>query len=93
MGWAAIRNFGWWLISRPTISFCWLPPDREAAVTSMPGVRTSYSVTIRRVSAWAAFGSSQTPLALGVSVTWPRMRFSQRGASRSRPWRWRSSGM
>jgi hypothetical protein len=33
------------------------------------------------------------PRVLGFSVTWPRMRFSQSGASRSRPWRWRSSGM
>ena len=31
------------LISRPTISFCWLPPDSAEAATSMPGVRTSYS--------------------------------------------------
>ncbi|CAM5608437.1 hypothetical protein STENM223S_09526 [Streptomyces tendae] len=93
VGWAAIRKRGLWLISRPTISFCWLPPEREAAVTSMPGVRTSYVSTMRRVSCWAFFRSSQTPLLLGFSVTWPRMRFSQRGASRSRPWRWRSSGM
>ena len=32
------------LISRPTISFCWLPPDSAAPATSMPGVRTSYSL-------------------------------------------------
>ena len=32
------------LISRPTISFCWLPPDSERGGTSMPGVRTSYSL-------------------------------------------------
>ena len=28
-------------ISRPTISFCWLPPDSAKAGTSMLGVRTS----------------------------------------------------
>ena len=41
VGWAAMSTFGAWLISRPTISFCWLPPDSAPAVTSMPGVRTS----------------------------------------------------
>ena len=40
-GCEAISRTGSSLISRPTISFCWLPPDSEAAVTSMPGVRTS----------------------------------------------------
>ena len=34
------------VISRPTISFCWLPPESVNAGTSMPGVRTSNSVTI-----------------------------------------------
>ena len=94
-GWgaAAISSLGLWLISRPTISFCWLPPEREAAVTSMPGVRTSYSRTIRAVSSRAAPRLSRPPLVLGCSVTWPRMRFSQSGASSSRPCRCRSSGM
>lgn len=93
VGCAAISSFGAWLISRPTISFCWLPPESEAAVTSMPGVRTSYSRTIRSVSARAALRSRNAPLLLGRSVTWPRMRFSQSGASSSSPCRWRSSGM
>ena len=37
------EDLGLEAISRPTISFCWLPPDRAWAVTSMFGVRTSKS--------------------------------------------------
>ena len=44
VGWAAISSIGSPLISRPTISFCWLPPDSARACVSMPGVRTSYSL-------------------------------------------------
>ena len=50
VGWAAISRIGSLLISRPTISFCWLPPDSARASTSGPGVRTSYSLMIRSVS-------------------------------------------
>ena len=67
VGWEAISSTGSPLISRPTISFCWLPPESARACVSMPGVRTSYSSTMR----WA---SSRAPravdrgarLALGV---------------------------
>ena len=79
VGWAAMRTFGSPLISRPTISFCWLPPESDAASTSMPGVRTSYSRTIRSVSLRAPARSIQTPLTLGFSVWWPSMRFSHSG--------------
>ena len=41
VGWLAMSTAGPATISRPTISFCWLPPDRAWAATSMPGVRTS----------------------------------------------------
>ena len=44
VGWAAISSTGSPLISRPTMSFCWLPPDSARAWVSMPGVRTSYSL-------------------------------------------------
>ena len=37
VGWAAISSTGSPLISRPTISFCWLPPDSARAWVSMPG--------------------------------------------------------
>jgi hypothetical protein len=41
VGWAATSTLGSWLISRPTMSFCWLPPESEPALTKMEGVRTS----------------------------------------------------
>ena len=41
VGWLAMSTAGPATISRPTISFCWLPPDRAWAGTPMPGVRTS----------------------------------------------------
>ena len=34
------------IISRPTMNFCWLPPDRAWAAVSTPGVRTSKCSTI-----------------------------------------------
>ena len=37
------------IISLPTISFCWLPPDSAKAATSGPGVRTSNSSMISSV--------------------------------------------
>ena len=61
-GATAMSTLGSPLISRPTMSFCWLPPDSEAARTSMPGVRTSYSSTIRWVSLRAPARSIQTPV-------------------------------
>ena len=33
VGWAAMSTLGVWLISRPTMSFCWLPPESEPEVT------------------------------------------------------------
>src|SRR5439155_517749 len=47
VGWAASRTFGLLPISRATITFCWLPPDRFLAATSIVGVRTSNSLTRR----------------------------------------------
>ena len=41
VGWAATSSRGAELISRPTISFCWLPPDRATASVSGLGARTS----------------------------------------------------
>ena len=37
VGWAAMSTIGSAIISRPTISFCWLPPDSARAATSVPG--------------------------------------------------------
>ena len=82
------------VISRPMMSFCWLPPESEPPVTKIDGVRTSYSLTIRSVSALAALALMRPPPpTLGACVWWPRMTFSQSGASSSIPWRCRSSGM
>jgi hypothetical protein len=81
------------LISRPTTNFCWFPPESEEAVTSMPGVRTSKVATIRLVSSRAPLRSIHGPFTFGSWVWWPRMRFSQSGASSNSPCRWRSSGM
>ena len=78
VGCEAISTFGSPLISRPTISFCWLPPDSDEASTSMPGVRTSYWSTIRWVSLRAPDRSIHGPLTLGASVWWPRIRFSHK---------------
>ena len=62
--------------------------------TSMPG---GADVVLRDdplgVCAVAPPGRSSGPLTLGFWVWWPSMRFSHSGASSSRPWRWRSSGM
>ncbi len=85
VGWLAIRTLGSPLISRPTMSFCWLPPDSEAARTSMPGVRTSYASTMRSVSLRAPARSIHGPLTFGSSVWWPRIRFSQSGAVEQQP--------
>jgi hypothetical protein len=41
VGCAASSTFGSCDISRPMMSFCWLPPDREPPVTKIDGVRTS----------------------------------------------------
>ena len=71
VGWAAISTTGSPLISRPTISFCWLPPDSARASVSMPGVRTSYSSTMRSVSSRAPPRSIHGPRALGGRVWWP----------------------
>ena len=94
VGCEAISSTGSPLISRPTMSFCWLPPDSARAVVSMPGVRTSY---VARRCARCPCGRPprliQPPLTDGGRVWWPRMRFSHSGASSSSPWRWRSSGM
>ena len=59
----------------------------------MDGVRTSYSLTMRSVSALAPAALISWPWTLGSSVWWPSMRFSHSGASSSSAWRWRSSGM
>ena len=69
--------------------------QRRRRATSMPGVRTSYSSTIRSVSrAGAARGRSSGPVDVGrAAVWWPSIRFSHSGASSSRPCRCRSSGM
>ena len=66
VGCAAMSTLGLWLISRPTMSFCWLPPESEPAVTKIDGVRTSYSLTIRSVSALAPAALMSWPLTLGV---------------------------
>ena len=82
------------LISRPTMNFCWLPPESARAVVSMPGVRTSYCSTMRSASlAGTAAVDPAAPARDGGRVWWPRMRFSHSGASSSSPWRCRSSGM
>ena len=44
VGCAAMSRIGSPLISRPTISFCWLPPDSARALRVDAGVRTSYSL-------------------------------------------------
>ena len=68
VGWEAISRTGSPLISRPTMSFCWLPPERARAVVSMPGVRTSYSSTIRSgVLAGAGRGRCSGPCTDGAS--------------------------
>ncbi len=93
VGWEAISSTGSPLISRPTMNFCWLPPESARALVSMPGVRTSYAATMRSESLRAPFTSSQAPFTDGGRVWWPRMRFSQSGESSSSPCRCRSSGM
>ena len=57
-GWGARRSAGCGslLISRPTMSFCWLPPESARAVVSIAGVRTSYSSTIRWCPPWTPCG-------------------------------------
>ena len=65
VGWAAISSTGSPLISRPTMSFCWLPPDSARAWCRCPGVRTSYSLDdALGVLAGAARGRSRSPWTL-----------------------------
>ena len=73
------------IISRPMISFCWLPPDRACAATSGPGVRTSKAAMSSRVLSRAPLRLSQKPWReYGSLVWWPHMAFSHRGAGSSR---------
>ena len=58
VGCEATSRTGSPLISRPTMNFCWLPPDSARAVVSMPGVRTSYCSTIRSASSRAPLRST-----------------------------------
>ena len=85
VGWAAISKDGSATISRPTISFCWLPPDNANAETSTPGVRTSKSWTTSRVRSVAPRRSTQKPCSYGSHVWWPSIVFSHSGLGRSSP--------
>ncbi len=51
------------MISRPTTSFCWFPPDRAVAGTSTLGVFTANLRTISSVCLRDPFLSIQIPLA------------------------------
>ena len=74
------------LISRPTISFCWLPPDSDAAGDVDAG-RADVVLARRCAGCRRARpgGRSRSPCTLGGSVWWPRMRFSHSGASQQQP--------
>ena len=61
VGCAAMSTRGFPAISRPTMSFCWLPPESAEASTSMLGVRTSASATILSVSSRAALAVDPHP--------------------------------
>ena len=65
VGCAATINFGSPLNSRPTINFCWFPPESALANTLTPGVLTSNSSTTRLESSAAAPLLTQIPFAIG----------------------------
>ena len=80
VGWAAIRIFGSLASSRPTSSFCWLPPDRANAGTISLGVRTSNrSMTARRRLARCAASMNGPLTELGVGVAAEQGVLPQRG--------------
>ena len=85
VGWAAISTFGSAVISRPMMSFCWLPPDSACAVTSMLGALTSYSVRISSVRARDPLRSTHHPFANGRCVWCPRAAFSHSGEFEQQP--------
>ncbi len=51
--------------SRAMMTFCWLPPESDPALVSMPGVRTSNCLTRSAAAALMAASCSTTPLAKG----------------------------
>ena len=86
VGWAAISTFGSRVISRPTISFCWLPPDsvnagdvdaRRADVELRDDLLGSLRATRR--------GRSTSPLPNGGRVWWPSSAFSHSGNGSTSP--------
>ena len=71
------------LISRPTMNFCWLPPESARAVVSMPGVRTSYASMIRSVSSRAPRAVDPAALARSAAGSGGRGCGSPRAARRA----------
>ena len=80
VGWAATSTLGPASSSRPTISFCWLPPDRAPASVSGPGARTSYSRMIRAGVVPREPAPQEAAAEQGVLTTGGRARGSPTGA-------------
>src|SRR5438094_232063 len=94
VGCAARRTFGLLPISRATITFCWLPPERLRAATSMLGVRTSNSFTSRRAHSRMATSFSRSWFQENLDErSRPRIEFSAMENDRTSPVPRRSSGM
>src|SRR6266508_2702651 len=93
VGWLAISSFSGRDISRATITFCWLPPDRVPASVSPDMHRTSNSTIRCSPASRIAAGFKATPEAYGDWSNTSSTRFSATEKSFTRPSWLRSSGM
>ena len=94
VGWAATTTSGSLESSRPTMSFCWLPPERDFAGASRPGAWMEKArMSSRACEKTLPQRSTESGPRKSGERCLPRMEFSATVKERIRPYFQRSSGM